>query len=137
MMKYILVVFLLNIWNISCSQKNECTILDKKIKGEIIYQKTDKLPSFQMEGYSMLGYINEKIHQKEYSEFIGLVIIVVVIGADGNVLSAKIKDKEETEYLDLENDVVNAFLSMSNWQPGICNLQKVAVELIIPIRFSP
>lgn len=94
------------------------------------------MPQFKGGKEKLIEYISSEVKypgNAKDMEMEGAVYVSFIVEKDGSISSAEIK---KGVYEDLNNEALRVVESMPKWIPAEHKGEKVAVQLVLPIRFD-
>jgi hypothetical protein len=105
---------------------------DSIIKKDV-YTFVTSMPSYDKGETALVQRLAKNIRQPNDSSFQGSLTIGFVVDVDGVVYGARVKDKREFEWSEIEKNIVES-LKTTIWRPGYCDNEPVPVMMWLPIN---
>lgn len=124
---------LIFLWT-ACDNLSDLGIGDKS--GEEVRTNADEMPEFKGGNAKLIEFISKNVRYPANAKdmkLAGAVHVSFVVQKDGSIAKVEI---EKGVYSDLNDEAIRVVKSMPKWIPAKHEGKKVAVKLILPIRFE-
>lgn len=119
-----------------CSQLSKSDNDNQFNSGEEPLTQADKMPEYKGGTEKLIQYISKEVKYPPNAKDMdveGTVQVSFVVNKDGSISDANI---EKGVYSELNDEALRVVESMPNWIPAKHKGKKVAVKLMLPIRFE-
>lgn len=117
------------IQNYSCkSQYDTITNLD-------VFRFVDKMPIYPGGNKAFAEFFSKNFKYPKQNHFQATFQLGFVIGTDGTLLGARIRNKLISEYTITDREALRVLALMPKWESGECKGKKVPVLVFLPIKF--
>jgi len=105
--------------------KNKCNYYYDSLVNMNVYTQVDSKPIYSEKKTSIHSVFLKNIYIKDSANLSFMVDLDFIIDTCGNVISPRIRGKSESEYNELEKDVISITKHVKCWRPARCGNQPV------------
>jgi protein TonB len=115
----------------------KCASRQDSIANRTVYIMADKMPTFQGGLDSLKSKINKHLKWPGQCCVEGTVYVSFIVEPNGQVTNKRIKRGiSSQEHCNADGQALKVLDYLTEWTIGECNGEKVAVEVVVPIKYS-
>lgn len=134
MLKALPLLTLIFTLQITTAQIDSCIAKNDSSGSPKIYKIVDQMPEFPGGKVALDRFIEKHlVYPTVKGCYTGSIFVSFIIEANGQITGISIV---KGEHESANGQAIAVVKKMPAWNPGICNGEKVPVEIILPIRFS-
>lgn len=121
---------------VACGDMSSSGLSSNSSSESEVLTHADQMPEFKGGNQKLIEYISRNVKYPANAkdmEMEGTVQVSFVVGKDGSISDAEIV---KGIYSEINDEAIRVVESMPKWTPGKNKGKKVAVQLILPIRFE-
>lgn len=120
---------------VACGQK--CAIRLDSITNRTVYIMADKMPTFEGGLDSLQSRIKRHLKWPGQCCVEGTVYVSFIVEPNGQVTNKRIKRGiSSQEHCNADGQALKVLDYLTEWTIGECKGEKVAVEVVVPIKYS-